>query len=127
MKSLNGILCASALLAATALSSCSVSYKLRSPEQYREDTRALLASNESSFISCYETLLESDSEASGTVIVTFDVAEETGKFSEVKSLPDSTASADLQQCVVDGMEGLVLAPPDDKTGKGTMTFDFSQG
>lgn len=117
----------SALALTTALSACSVSYKLRSPEQYREDTRALLESKQSSFLSCYEDLLASSSETSGTVVIRFDVEEETGKFTNTHSLESSSASDELQQCVVNGMEGLVLAPPDDKTGEGTMTFEFSQG
>lgn len=127
MNTMTSTVSVSSLLVALVISGCSVSYKLRSPEQYRQDTRNLLESTESSFVNCYEGLLATDGDSSGTVVVSFDVEEETGKFAAVKSLPESTAPNGLQQCVVEGMDGLVLAPPDEKTGKGVMTFDFSQG
>ncbi len=113
-------------LAATC-SACSISYHARGPDKYREDTRALLESRESSFRGCYEELLEGSPEASGSVAVSFEVEEETGKITAAKSLEESTAPPELQQCVVRGLEGLALEPPDERKGVATMTFEFSRG
>ena len=115
------------LVLAATCSACSVSYHARGPEKYREDTRALLESRESSFRGCYEELLESSPEVSGSVAVSFEVQEETGKIVEAKSLEESTAPPDLQQCVVQGLQGLTLEPPDERKGVATMTFEFSRG
>lgn len=116
------------LVAAAALiSGCSVSYHARSAENYRKDTRALLETRSESFRSCYEGVLASTPDASGTVSVEFVVEPKSGKITGAKSLPDSTAPAPLQDCVVQGLEGLALDPPDQRQGMATMTFDFGQG
>lgn len=114
-------------LSATALSACSFEYHARSPEDYRAATRALLESRASSFQSCYKGLLAQSPDASGSVTVQFVVEEKTGKISAAKSLPESTAPEPLQQCVVQGLDGLALQPPDQRKGLATMTFEFGRG
>jgi hypothetical protein len=109
------------------LSGCSVSYHARSAENYRKDTRALLETSSASFQQCYESVLASTPDAAGTVAVQFTVLEETGKISGASSLPESTAPEALRQCVVQGLEGLALDPPDERKGMATMTFDFARG
>jgi hypothetical protein len=97
------------------LGACSFEYHARSPEDYRAATRALLESKQSDFTSCY------------AVAVSFEVEEKTGKIVTPKSLPESTAPQPLQECVVNGLNGLALDPPDQRKGVATMTFDFDRG
>ena len=109
------------------LGGCSASFYARSPEDYKSATRALLESKQSSFTSCYEGVLTGTPDAAGTVAVKFVVEEKTGKITSPAALPESTAPAPLQQCVVQGLDGLVLDPPDQRKGLATMTFDFGRG
>jgi len=60
-----------AALVAFVLSGCSGSFYARSPDDYRTATRTLLESKESSFKQCYEGVLSSTPDASGTVAVSF--------------------------------------------------------
>jgi hypothetical protein len=114
-----------ALLA--TVSGCSVSYNVRSPEDYRQATRALLESKESDFKQCYANVIAKTPDAQGSVTVQFTVEEKTGKILTPASLPTSTAPEPLQACVVNGLNGLKLDPPDQRTGAATMTFDFARG
>jgi hypothetical protein len=119
---------AAALIAlGLALSGCSGSFYARSPDDYRTATRTLLESKESSFKQCYEGVLSSAPDASGTVAISFVVEEKTGKILTPASLPESTAPEPLRECVVKGLEGLALDPPDQRKGMATMTFDFARG
>jgi hypothetical protein len=116
-----------AVLATPALGACSFEYHARSPEDYRAATRALLESKQSDFTNCYAGVIKATPDAKGTVAVSFVVEEKTGKIVTPKSLPESTAPDALQQCVVNGLNGLALQPPDQRKGVATMTFDFSRG
>jgi len=115
------------LLAACMLSGCSVSYHARSPEDYKQATRALLESRESTFKQCYEGVIATTPDAAGTVAVQFTLEEKTGKIVSPAALPESTAPEPLRQCVVEGLNGLALDPPDQRKGIATMTFDFARG
>jgi hypothetical protein len=115
------------LALALGLGGCSGSFYARSPEDYRVATRALLESKQSSFQQCYEGVLASTPDAAGSVAVSFVVEEKTGKILTPQSLPASTAPAPLQECVVRGLDGLALDPPDQRKGLATMTFDFGRG
>jgi hypothetical protein len=108
------------------LAGCSVSYHARNAEDYQKATRALLESRESDFKQCYEGVLAAAPTAAGNVTVQFVVEEETGKILTPTSLPQSTAPEPLQQCVVNGLTGLKLDPPDERKGMATMTFDFGR-
>lgn len=110
-----------------ALGGCSASFYARSADDYKAATRALLESRQSSFSSCYEGILKGTPDAAGTVAVSFVVEEKTGKIITPAALPESTAPAPLQQCVVQGLDGLALDPPDQRKGVATMTFDFARG
>jgi hypothetical protein len=72
-------------------------------------------------------VLATTPDAAGTVAVQFVVEEKTGKILTPSSLPESTAPEPLQQCVVNGLNGLALDPPDQRKGMATMTFDFARG
>ena len=115
------------LLLAGSLSACSMSYFARSPEDYKLATRALLESKQSDFRQCYEGVIASSPDAAGTVAVSFVLEEKTGKIVNVSSLPESTAPEPLRECVVKGLDGLALDPPDQRKGVATMTFDFARG
>jgi hypothetical protein len=110
-----------------ALGGCSASFYARSADDYKTATRALLESKQSSFSSCYEGVLKGTPDAAGTVAVSFVVEEKTGKIITPAALPESTAPAPLQQCVVQGLDGLALDPPDQRKGVATMTFEFARG
>jgi hypothetical protein len=112
---------------AFALAGCSGSFYARSPDDYRTATRALLETRESSFKQCYEGVLASTPDAAGTVAVSFVVEEKTGKITSPASLPESTAPEPLRECVVKGLDGLALDPPDQRKGVATMTFEFARG
>jgi hypothetical protein len=112
---------------APSLGACSASFYARSPDDYRQATRALLESKESSFKQCYEGVLSGTPDAGGTVAVSFVVEEKTGKILTPSSLPESTAPEPLRECVVKGLDGLALDPPDQRKGVATMTFDFARG
>ena len=109
------------------LGACSFEYHARSPEDYRAATRALLESKQSDFTNCYAGVIKATPGAKGSVAVSFVVEEKTGKIVTPKSLPESTAPQPLQECVVNGLNGLALDPPDQRKGVATMTFDFDRG
>lgn len=119
------VVSAAALLA--SLGACSFDYHARSPDDYRAATRALLESKQSDFTNCYAGVIKATPEAKGSVAVSFEVEEKTGKIVTPKSLPESTAPQPLQECVVNGLNGLALDPPDQRKGVATMTFDFERG
>jgi hypothetical protein len=112
---------------AFTLGGCSASFYARSAEDYKSATRALLESKQSSFSSCYDGVLKGTPDAAGTVTVSFVVEEKTGKIITPAALPESTAPAPLQECVVRGLDGLALDPPDQRKGVATMTFEFARG
>lgn len=113
--------------ASLALTACSGSFYARSPDDYRTATRALLESKESNFKQCYQNVLTGTPDAAGTVAVSFVVEEKTGKILTPASLPESTAPEPLRECVVKGLDGLALEPPDQRKGMATVTFDFARG
>jgi hypothetical protein len=115
------------LLGAAALSLSACSFHARSAEDYKNATRALLETQQSSFKQCYEGVVASNPTAAGNVAVSFELEEKTGKIVSAKSLPESTAPEPLQQCVVNGLNGLALDPPDQRRGIATMTFEFARG
>jgi hypothetical protein len=125
MKKLVAVAAVAAI--APSLGACSASIYARSPDDYRQATRALLESKESSFKQCYEGVLSGTPDATGTVAVSFVVEEKTGKILTPSSLPESTAPEPLRECVVKGLDGLALDPPDQRKGVATMTFDFARG
>lgn len=121
------LMIAMACVASSGLWGCSGSFYARSPDDYRTATRALLESKESSFKECYQGVLSGAPDAAGTVAVSFVLEEKTGKILTPASLPESTAPEPLRECVVKGLDGLALDPPDQRKGVATMTFDFARG
>jgi hypothetical protein len=109
------------LLALSGSSACA----LRSPEMYRDDTRKLLSTKQPVLAACYDAELQTHADAAGKVIVHFTVERDTGrvlnpKIDDLLSTPNRT----LRGCVLDAMRGLLLAPPDDRNGDATFTWEF---
>jgi len=115
------------LLSTAVLGGCSGSFYARGPEDYKQATRALLETKQGEFQVCYENVIKADPNAAGTVAVHFLVEEKTGKITSPKALPESSAPAPLQECVVKGLDGLALDQPDQRKGDATMVFEFARG
>ncbi|HSC88689.1 MAG TPA: TonB family protein [Polyangiaceae bacterium] len=118
---MNKTLIAPLLLA--SLCSVACSFAARSPDGYREDTRAVLEKRSKDIKACYDEELKKDKKAGGKVTITFTVAKETGKFQDVK-VKESDASEALQACVVKALDGLAIDPADQRDGKATFTYEF---
>jgi hypothetical protein len=107
-----------------AVSGGSLGCHARSAEDYRRDTRALLETRSERIRSCYDSALAADENATGTVVVRFTVAEDTGTITSPSVLPESTAPAPLGECVVQSLEGLALDPADARKGDATFVWEF---
>lgn len=106
-----------------ALATMGCSFAKRSPEMYREDTRALLETKSGELKACYDSYLQSDKGASGTVTVFFVVQKETGKITKAE-VKDASAPQPLQDCVTSSLVGLTLDPPDADDGHATFSYEF---
>ena len=109
------------LLLFAGLGGCAV----RSPEMYRDDTRNLLTSKRPVLAACYDAELQTHPQATGKVIVHFTVERDSGRvlnprIDDLLSTPNRT----LRGCVLDAMRDLILAPPDDRNGDATFTWEF---
>ncbi|RMG93731.1 MAG: hypothetical protein D6705_17860 [Deltaproteobacteria bacterium] len=111
-------------LAALCLAGCT--FIARGPDQYRDDTRALLETKTGSIQACYDEALKQDPNLSGTVTVHFKVEKKTGIIRDVEVDPDrSTAPSSLANCVAKAIDGLQLTPEDQRDGVATFTWKFS--
>jgi len=111
------------IVGACAVGSMGCSFAKRSPEMYREDTRALLETKSGELKACYDSYLKSDKSASGSVTVFFVVQKETGKVTKAE-VQDASAPQALQDCVTNSLIGLTLDPPDADDGHATFTYEF---
>jgi hypothetical protein len=113
-------------LLALGLSVAGCSFAARSPEMYRDDTRAVLETKNEQVKACYDELLKTNKDAQGTVTVKFTVTKDTGAFSNVAADPaGTTAPPELTQCVLNALQGLALTPGDKSEGQATFTYQFS--
>lgn len=102
------------------------SFAARSPDMYRDDTAALLETRSEQVRACYDTALKTTPNLSGRVTILFTVETDTGNLSEIQPDPaGTTAPETLTRCVVDSLQGLVLAPADQRTGKAAFIYDFT--
>jgi hypothetical protein len=109
-----------------ALAGCS--FAARSPDMYRDDTRAVLETKNEQIKGCYDELLKTNKDAQGKVTVKFTVAKDTGAFSNVAADPaGTTAPAELTTCVTTALDGLVLSPGDKSEGQATFVYEFTAG
>ncbi len=104
------------------------SFIARGPEQYRDDTRALLETKTAAIKECYDVQLAIDRNTGGTVVMNFTVEKKTGKIMNTAIDPArSTAPEQLRQCVVSSVDGLVLMPEDRRDGLAIFTWEFTPG
>jgi len=106
--------------------SAACEFHARSPDDYREATRAVLETRSDQIKTCYDGVLKSDSNASGTVVVHFTVKEETGAITGAEVMPESTASPEVGACITSAIEGLTLDPPDERQGDATFVWEFAK-
>lgn len=112
-------------LVALVLGAVGCSYYARSPEDYRKVTRELIEGNRPAIESCYTEALKAQKDLTGRVAIKFSVQPETGMISNTQvDAAQTTAPDSLAQCVVQAVEGLQLAPPDEREGQATFYFDF---
>jgi hypothetical protein len=116
-----------ALVSLAALAAgCSVA--ARSPEMYAADTQKVLETKSADIKKCYDDALKTNQQLAGKVTVKFTVKTETGELSGVQLDPANTTAPDpLPACVTGALVGLKLAPPDDKEGLATFTWEFQVG
>lgn len=114
------------LLIAASLSLTACSFAARSPDMYRDDTRAVLESKNSDIRACYDGVLKTSPGAQGKVTVKFEVETEAGKIVNVSVDKAGTTAPDaVSDCVVKNIQGLAIKPPDANKGEGTWAYDFS--
>lgn len=117
------------LIAASVLSLATVAgcgFAARSPEVYRDDTKAVLDTKSNDIRACYDTVLSATPGAAGRVTVNFEVETEQGKIiNVVVDHAKTTAPAPVADCVTKSINGLAIAPPDKRTGQATFTWEFT--
>ena len=97
----------------------------RTPEAYRADTAALLASREGEIAACYERALQLFPDALGHVVVHFEVEARTGHLVDPGVDPMQTTAPDIvNQCVLQLLPQLYLTPGDRNRGRATWAWDF---
>jgi hypothetical protein len=102
------------------------SFAARSPEMYRDEVKAVLEKKNDEIRACYDAVLKGTPGVAGKVTVLFDVAEDTGKISNVKVDKAQTTAPDaVGDCVVKSVNGLELKPADSRLGQGTWVYEFA--
>jgi predicted membrane-bound mannosyltransferase len=97
----------------------------RGLEAYRADANKLLETRSAELARCYNAALKTDATLAGTVTVQFVVEKQTGAIKDVKVDPAKTTAPEvLDNCVLNTIAGLVLAPPDRNEGRATFVYEF---
>jgi hypothetical protein len=116
-----------AVVAVTSIGFLACTFYARSPDQYRDDTSNLLATKSAELNTCYDNASKTTPGMSGKVTVKFTVEKKSGKVLNVTADPTrTTAPQPLIDCVVNSINGLVLAPPDQRNGDATFEYDFTR-
>jgi hypothetical protein len=119
----NTILSVLLLAASAVLPGCSC--LARDAETYRADTRTVLETRNDALKTCYDEALKADPAVSGDVVVTFKVEKKTGKLMDAAADPArTTAPSALSDCIVKSLDGLTLAPVDQRQGDATFSWSF---
>ncbi len=107
------------------LSGCS--FFARGPDAYRQVVRDTLSTRSGQIESCYRSELAKDANAGGRVVVKFDVEPKTGTIAEPAIVDgETTAGAGVRNCVLTSLDGLAIAPPDQRKGEATFAWDFQR-
>jgi hypothetical protein len=117
----------SALLIPAALAMLAgCSFAARSPEMYRDDTKAVLQTKNADILACYDGVLKATPSAGGKVTILFDVETEHGTITNVKVDPaNTTAPAPVSECVTKNVAGLAIKPADQRLGQGTWVYELT--
>lgn len=101
------------------------SFIARDTETYKKDNRSLLETKSSDVRACYDQALAADPNLKGDVSVSYMIEKKTGKLTNVTVLADkTTASENLQGCVMSSLEGLVMPRADRRDGQ-VQSFTWS--
>ena len=113
-------------IAATSVLVSGCGFAARSPEMYRDDTKAVLDTKANDIRACYDGVLKETPGVGGKVTVKFEVETEQGKIVNVAvDKPNTTAPDPVAECVTKNISGLGLTPPDKRVGQATFVWDFS--
>jgi hypothetical protein len=114
------------LIAGTAVLVSGCGFAARSPEMYRDDTKAVLDTKSNDIRACYDGVLKATPGAAGKVTVKFEVETEQGKIVNVAvDKANTTAPDPVAECVTKSISGLGLTPPDKRVGQATFVWEFS--
>lgn len=117
------------LLILSAVSLASVagcSFAARSPEMYRDDTKAIFEAKNNDIRACYDSVLSGTPGVGGKVTVTFEWEADEGKLQNVAvDKTNTTAPAPVAECVTKNLTGLKISPPDKRLGQGTWAWEFT--
>lgn len=119
------------LIAAALAAVTGCSFAARSPEMYRDETKAVLETKNNDIRACYDGVLKGTPGAAGKVAVTFDVAEDgekdAGKIVNVQvDKANTTAPEAVSECVTKTIAGAgPLSPADKRKGQATFHYEFS--
>lgn len=115
-------------LTALGVGSVGCQFIARGPDQYRDDTAALLDQKSGDIKACYDGALKSNKSLQGNVRVKFLVEAETGIIKNAAVDPaGTTAPQELTDCVVNSIQGLALDPADARDGDATFVWEFTVG
>lgn len=113
-------------MAAVLSTAAGCSFAARSPEMYRDDTAKVIATKQNEMRACYDGVLKGSPGVGGRVTVKFEVDTEGGKIRKVAvDKAASTAPDAVGECVTKNLEGLAIAPPDQRVGQATFVFEFA--
>ena len=77
----------------------------------RQDISARMATTRPTLAGCYEKALKEHRRLHGRIVVKFETAAGTGKFTNVRVVHNQLLDKDVEACVVDAVSGLSLAKP----------------
>jgi hypothetical protein len=114
------------LIAGSAVLLSGCSFAARSPDMYRDDTKAVLDTKSNDIRACYDGVLKASPGVGGKVTVKFEVETEQGKIVNVAvDKANTTAPDPVAECVTKSINGLGITPPDKRVGQATFVWDFS--
>ena len=121
---MNKMLLLTAAVALASVTGCAY----RDAKMFSDDVQKAVQPKQPDMRACYEGVLRSNPNASGTVAVAFEIETEEGRFTNVTvDQSKTTAPEPVQECVTKNLQGLAISPPDKKLGQGTMEFTFAPG
>jgi hypothetical protein len=115
------------LLLALCAGMAGCAFYVRSADDYRQAVRNLLEDKRPDVEACYKRAYDADAEVKGQVTVAFTVEPKTGKIVKPEVVNARTNAPEaLSKCVLTTLDGLTLAPADQKAGAATFTWDFAR-